>query len=799
MKVFIFALICFLPVLSSEAAIITVDDDGPADFNSIQEAINSSQDGDSIVVEPGTYYENVVFNNKAVTLTSTEPDNSSIVGSTIITAISGYSVSFDVNEVSDSVLRGFTVTGRGVYCYSGTTPTISKNIIRDCLTWGIYGQENTFGVVKAAPIISGNTISGNKGGIAYCDGPIVGNVISENVFNSSGTIHGGGLSYCYGEISDNIISYNYSSFRGGGCYDCRGEISNNIILGNASVNAGGGLCACPGDIYNNIIAGNKCDYSGGGLYTCGSEGGIFNNTIVGNFAGDKGGALGQCPGIVKNNIIAYNRASQIGGISGYSENSYNCFWVNRGYNFGDGATIGPGDIIDNPLFAIDGYWDTNGTFTDESDDFWVDGDYHLQSEAGRWDPNQQSWPYFGSGLGWVQDDLTSPCVDAGDPNSALVAELWPHGNRVNIGAYGNTAQASWSLSNVGNVADFNYDGWVDYRDLTLLTGKWLWQKVLLAEDINRDGRVDLVDLAILLANWRQRPLAPRPDPMTWEMEPTEASTAEIVMVATIASSSDHSGVEYYFKCDTPGGHDSGWQDEPAYTDAGLSPDTEYLYRVKARNKANLVETGYSQARSATTLPVDTAPPVPNPAQWQTEPHTVPPSSIRMVAVTASDPSGVEYFFRCVTNPLYSSGWQDSPEYTVTSLPRGTYSFVVKARDISINHNTTSESSEVVVDFQPPSPDPMQWAPGGEPDEVYRGGGALSGFWAVMTAATATDASGDVQYFFECTSVSGFSSGWQSSPVYEVKIGRSGQRLEFRVKARDIYGNETLYSPKLPAL
>ena len=120
MKVFIFALICFLPVLSSEAAIITVDDDGPADFNSIQEAINSSQDGDSIVVEPGTYYENVVFNNKAVTLTSTEPDNSSIVGSTIITAISGYSVSFDVNEVSDSVLRGFTVTGRGVYCYSGT-------------------------------------------------------------------------------------------------------------------------------------------------------------------------------------------------------------------------------------------------------------------------------------------------------------------------------------------------------------------------------------------------------------------------------------------------------------------------------------------------------------------------------------------------------------------------------------------------------------------------------------------------------------------------------------------------------
>jgi hypothetical protein len=283
------------------------------------------------------------------------------------------------------------------------------------------------------------------------------------------------------------------------------------------------------------------------------------------------------------------------------------------------------------------------------------------------------------------------------------------------------------------------------------------------------------------------------------MEPTAVTPTAIVMVAYIATSTDNSSVEYYFKCDTPGGHDSGWQDGPGYTDTGLTPNTSYFYKVKARNKADLVETEYSQAQSAITLPVDTTPPTPNPAQWQTEPYPVPPSSIRMIAATASDPSGVEYYFRCVTNPLYSSVWQDSSEYIATSVPKGTYSFVVKTRDKSINHNTTSESSEVIVDLQPPSPDPMQWASGGEPDEVYRGGGALVGYWAVMKAATATDASGSVQYFFECTTNSGFSSRWQDSPVYEVQIGRSGQYLEFRVKARDIHGNETLYSPKLPAL
>jgi hypothetical protein len=787
MKAFIFALICFLPVVSSDAGIITVDDDGPADFNNIQDAINFSENGDSIVVEPGTYYENIVFNGKAITLTGTYPDDPNVIGSTIITTISGYSVSFDANEAGDSVLKGFTVTGRGIYCYGGSSPTITKNIIRNCGTWGIYGEANAYGVDTAAPLISENTISGNRGGIAYCQGPVFGNIISENIFNLSDSAGGGGLSFCDGKISDNIITYNYSVFKGGACYECNGEISNNIIIGNSSVIAGGGLCTCHGEIYNNIIAGNRCDTSGGGLFSCSN---IYNNTIVGNFARNRGGALGQCLGVLKNNIIAYNRAGDIGGISGYAENTYNCFWANKRGDAGDGAVISLTDIIDKPEFADNVGWDTNGTITDETDDFWVNGDYHLKSEAGRWDPNQQKW---------VQDDFTSPCIDAGDPNSALVAELWPHGNRVNIGAYGNTTQASWSLSDVGNIADLNYDGWVDYEDMALLTGKWLWQKVLLSEDIDRDGQVDMVDLAVLLANWRKRPLAPRPDPMAWEMEPTAASPTAIVMVAVVAASTDNSGVEYYFKCDTPGGHDSGWQDGPGYTDAPLTPDTSYFYRVKARNKTDLVETEYSQARSATTLPVDTTPPAPNPAQWQTEPYPVPPSSIRMVAATASDPSGVEYYFRCVTNPLYSSNWQDSPEYVATSLPKGTYRFVVKARDKSINLNTTSESSEVIVDLQPPSPDPMQWASGGEPDEVYRGGGNLNGYWAVMTAAQATDSSGDVEYYFLCTTESRFSSIWQSSPTYEVQIGRSGQYMEFRVKARDIYGNETVYSPELPAL
>ncbi len=81
-------------------------------------------------------------------------------------------------------------------------------------------------------------------------------------------------------------------------------------------------------------------------------------------------------------------------------------------------TWGPGNINAVPRFADP-----------------AAGDFHLKSEAGRWDPNSESW---------VIDDVTSPCIDAGDPNSDRTSEIWPHGERINMGAYGGTKEASMS-------------------------------------------------------------------------------------------------------------------------------------------------------------------------------------------------------------------------------------------------------------------------------------------------------------------------------------------------------------------
>ncbi|MBN1806540.1 MAG: hypothetical protein JW837_14930 [Sedimentisphaerales bacterium] len=101
------------------------------------------------------------------------------------------------------------------------------------------------------------------------------------------------------------------------------------------------------------------------------------------------------------------------------------------------------------------------------------------------------------------------------------------------------------------------------------------------------------------------------------------------------------------------------------------------------------------------------------------------------------------------------------------------------------------------DLTPPEPNPPQWAPDGAPQEAYGGDGVFS-YLARMTAMQATDNTGTVEYYFECTTNSDFSSDWQSSNTYSVTIGRSGQGHRFRFKVRDFYGNETDWSEELPA-
>jgi hypothetical protein len=180
-------------------------------------------------------------------------------------------------------------------------------------------------------------------------------------------------------------------------------------------------------------------------------------------------------------------------------------------------------------------------------------------------------------------------------------------------------------------------------------------------------------------------------------------------------------------------------------------------------------------------------PSPDPMTWQKTPSASSWSSILMIATTATDDSGVAYYFECTLGPGHDSGWQDSPIYEDTGLPEDTqFKYRVKASDKSVLRNETQWSGEILtytppgdVDIFTPKPDPSTWQT--EPYEK-------ASFVIRMVATTATDISGPVKYYFDCTSGPGHDSGWQTSPIYEDTVSGDQTTYCYTVKTKDALGN-----------
>jgi hypothetical protein len=132
----------------------------------------------------------------------------------------------------------------------------------------------------------------------------------------------------------------------------------------------------------------------------------------------------------------------------------------------------PGNIDTDPCFSQPGHWEDPCNTPDTLwDDVWVDGNYHLKSQAGRWDPDSQDW---------LQENATSPCIDAGNPMGPVGHEPFPNGGIINMGAYGGTAEASKSyfgepVCETIVAGDINGDCKVNFLDFRLMALHWLWQ------------------------------------------------------------------------------------------------------------------------------------------------------------------------------------------------------------------------------------------------------------------------------------------------------------------------------------
>lgn len=305
-----------------DAAVSDPGENGTSEhpFDSIQEAIDVAADDASVIVLPGTYYENIDFTGKNVRLIGIDPEAQNGAAYPVIDgAGTGPVVTFSGGGDPNCLLMGFVIT-RGVGWQGGAIVcSQSSPTVMNCL-------------------IVGNRATGLNAAAVYCT-------------------------------------------------DSDALFVNCTIADNDSSGLGGGFCLFRSDVV------------------------LVNSILWGNTPGD---------------IL----------LDSTSEASISYSDVADGWS-------GTGNLSEDPLFARRGSWiDPNDPAAivrpDDPGVVWMDGDYHLLSQAGRWDPKTQSW---------VEDETISVCIDTGDPASPVGHEL--SGAVINMGAYGGTAQASkFDLENI---------------------------------------------------------------------------------------------------------------------------------------------------------------------------------------------------------------------------------------------------------------------------------------------------------------------------------------------------------------
>jgi hypothetical protein len=433
-------------------------------YPTIQGAVNNALDGDTIKVAQGIYTENVALPLFGVLLLggfqggsaanyaanipgdfvtrSTDHVNrvTTIQSLSLTTPVVAMLENWDPPNLLTYAVDGFTLTGgsHGVRV-SGSGPIIffiSQNLIT---ANGVEVSDASaagggINAVGANPVILNNQVSNNRsgwGGGIYINGGVdsvylvQGNLIEDN---RAGSDRAGGVwltspgglftwNLVRGNRAATLLNYGY----GGGLLVLSGqaELNRNVYANNGTPSLGGGIAiedAAQAVLRHELVFQNTTQDGGAGVYVSGTntQATLNHCTIAGN----------STQGVEGNGVYVW-----FGGTAQVTNsiiwgNSNNQLYVDPGaaltMTYSDSQNFpGTGNIVVDPLFA--------DPLTD---------DYHLKSRRGRWNPATSQW---------VTDAVQSPCIDAGNPLSPFDQEPFHNGARTNMGAYGNTPEASKSL------------------------------------------------------------------------------------------------------------------------------------------------------------------------------------------------------------------------------------------------------------------------------------------------------------------------------------------------------------------
>ncbi|MHC4499615.1 MAG: S8 family serine peptidase, partial [Planctomycetota bacterium] len=452
----------------------------PADEPTIQEGIDNSWDGGTVWVADGTYTgtgnRDISFRGKAIVVRSENGPNDCVVDCQASSTSRHRGFNFINSESPASVLDGFTIKngygplqyltggrlssmGGAIFC-QGSSPTIANCIIRN----------NTAYMERpgAWPL-------GFGGGFCAYNWDGGSPTLTNCIFSDNYSAYGGGGMYCWWYCSPALtnctFSNNSAGMNGGGLYTegfCRPTLTDCVFVGNLGPAGTGGISSnnssptltnCVfrdnGGVMRNYTSNSRLtncifmDNSGGGALYVADDTNIkltnctFAPSETAGYAIilDSYGPAAQSELQITNSIL-WHGEDQILNEDGSA--------VTITYSDVKGGWSGQGNIDADPVF-VDA----------------VGGDYHL--------------------LGG------SPAIDAGDPTSDCGNEPWPNGFRVNMGAYGNTAEGATSP--------------VGFDDLAILATHWLTDEPLvdIAPQPDGDGIANFLDFAVLADYWLRLP------------------------------------------------------------------------------------------------------------------------------------------------------------------------------------------------------------------------------------------------------------------------------------------------------
>ncbi|MCK5051962.1 MAG: right-handed parallel beta-helix repeat-containing protein [Candidatus Cloacimonetes bacterium] len=297
----------------------------PGDQPTIQAGIDIAVESDTVLVQPGTYIENINYNGKNITVASLFiiTQDTTYISQTIIDGNQdGSVVTFENFEDSTAVLSGFTITnglgggtnpnytGGGITCrgsgnlYEWSDPKIENvHILNNSSQYGggIYCR-------RSHPIIENVTIANNSahlgGGIYFRTSFRFSNLRNVTLVYNSAVSLGGGI-YCKNSnpILENVTIASNSADHGGGIYcvfNSNLSLENVTITSNSAENCGAGLSCSSSDasLVDVLITNNSATEDGacGGGIFCYDESNLIlenvmiaNNSVVGNNA--RGGGV----------------------------------------------------------------------------------------------------------------------------------------------------------------------------------------------------------------------------------------------------------------------------------------------------------------------------------------------------------------------------------------------------------------------------------------------------------------------------------------------------------------------------